>query len=236
VIEREQLFLPALYRAVGIEGEQGFEQHPSGARNHLLPLSPIVLALMDGRSLSRSCQLAATGSGAATVSLRIRFENGNWATLTRHYAAEDGSEPPFALSIWPNFRASWWRLHLAYSSATPDLQFVTTGLVSLEGLNRFPSGQDGLSVGGRITVRSAQTLGSLLVSGRIAADTPFRRDEELTSYLRGPIASCLASQAKLGSAWDRHRDRQRPRRQRSPQPISPSRTASPHGAAHRSTA
>ena len=40
VIEAAELFLPTLYRTDGVEGEQGFDQHPPGARDHLLPLSP----------------------------------------------------------------------------------------------------------------------------------------------------------------------------------------------------
>ena len=147
VVEAKDLFLERLYHPAGIEGEQGFAQHPAGARDHLLPFSPLVMALLEPAELARACQFADGGAGGATVALRLLFADGSDVTLSRHYPGkEDELEPPFSLSVWPNFRADWWHLHLAYAGAVTDIQFVTAGFVSLQGMVRHLSrATDGFS-------------------------------------------------------------------------------------------
>ncbi len=178
VAEAAELFLPKLYRTDGIEGEQGFDQHSPGARGHLLPLSPFVLALLSRTDLARACRLSPASAGGVTVHLRLPLANGAEVTLARHYKDEDGSEPPFTLSVWPDFRADWWRLHLGYSGATPGIQFVTAGFASLQGLARSLSGTaDGFSA-----VAAARAL----LGGDVAALTDttwFRQDRQAARAL-----------------------------------------------------
>jgi hypothetical protein len=90
---------------------------------------------------------------------------------------EESSEPPFTLSVWPDFQAPWWQLHLGYSSATPDLQFVTTGLLSLEGLNQSLSAQDGFSA---VAAARALLMGD---PTRLSTNTWFRDDGQNASAL-----------------------------------------------------
>ncbi len=178
VVDAAELFLPRLYRTDGVEGEQGFDQHPQGARDHLLPLSPLVTALLDRAELARACRIAPAGAGGTTVHLRLPMLAGADITLAQHYPAEDGSEPPFALSVWPNFQAEWWRLHLGYSGASPGVQFVTAGFASLQGLQRcLTAGADGFSA-----VAAARAL----LAGDVAllADTTwFRQDRQAARAL-----------------------------------------------------
>ena len=170
VVRPEELFLPTLFGASGVEGEQGFELHPLGARNHLLPLSPLVLAMMDRASLARACRIAGGGAGGTTVDLQVHLADGATVTLSRHYPVEETLEPPFALSVWPDFQAPWWGLHIGYSGATPDIQFVTGGIVSLEGIGRTFAAADGFS---------AVAAGRALLRGNVAglADATWLRQD-----------------------------------------------------------
>lgn len=177
VVGIDQLFLPKLYGVDGVEGEQGFGQHPPGARNLLLPLSPMVLALLDRAELAQACRVAGPGSGGTTVDLRLPLTDGSAVTLSKHYDSVDSSEPPFALSVWPNFSAPWWNLQLGYSGATTGIQFVTAGLVSLEGIRRSLLAEDGFTA-----VSAAAALLSGNVSG-LSATTWFRQDRENASAL-----------------------------------------------------
>lgn len=177
VVERDQLFLPKLYGVDGVEGEQGFGQHPSGARNLLLPLSPMILALLDRGELAQACRVAGSGAGGTTVDLQLPLANGSSVTLSKHYDAMDSSEPPFALSVWPNFSAPWWRLQLGYSGATTGVQFVTAGLISLEGIRRSLLTEDGFTA-----VMAASGLLDGNVAG-LSTTTWFRQDRENASAL-----------------------------------------------------
>ena len=94
------------------------------------------------------------------MDLQLALEHGGDVTLSHHYTAEESNEPPFALSIWPNFRAQWWGLHLGYSGATPGIQFVASGVVSLEGLIHHLSAADGFSaVTAGISLLSSNVVG-----------------------------------------------------------------------------
>ena len=176
VIETTELFLPQLYRTDGVE--QGFEQHPPGAKDHLLPFSPLVTALLDRSELARACRVAPAGAGGTTVNLRLGLAAGGAITLAQHYPGEDASEPPFALSVWPNFRADWWCLHLGYSGATPGIQFVTAGFASLPGLQRcLAAAADGFSA---VAAARALLAGDV---GALADTTWFRQDRQAVRAL-----------------------------------------------------
>ena len=142
VVTLDNLFLPTLYRAEGLEDGEGLKRHPPNARNHLLPFSALVLALMSGTALTRNCRVASTGGGMA-VDLQLQLQAGEAVTLSRHYPAEEWGEPPPSFSVWPDFQAPWWRLHLAYSGANTSIQLVTGALVSLEGLKQVLQAVDG---------------------------------------------------------------------------------------------
>jgi hypothetical protein len=144
VVELRELFLPVLYRAEGVGGERGFDQHPVGARERLLPLSPLVLAFLDGPALSAACKVSVGGDGVA-VHLALPLASGASLSIARVYAREEAMEPPLTLSSWPDFQAPWWRMHLALTGASTDIQFSPSGLVSLEGMRRLFAGNDGYS-------------------------------------------------------------------------------------------
>ena len=61
VINAADFFLPRLYRTDGVDGEAAFEAHPSGARGHLLPLSPLLLAVLRRTDLVRACRMSSHG-------------------------------------------------------------------------------------------------------------------------------------------------------------------------------
>ena len=144
VVTPDDLFLPTLYRAEGLEDGEGLKRHPPNARNHLLPFTPLVLALMSGAALTRACRVAGAGEGLA-FDLQLPLQAGGSVTLSRHYPSEEWGEPPPSFSVWPDFQAPWWRLHLAYSGATTDIQLVTGALVSLEGLTQVLDADDGFT-------------------------------------------------------------------------------------------
>ncbi|SDB20562.1 acetate and sugar kinases/Hsc70/actin family protein [Belnapia rosea] len=145
VLEVSDLFLPQLYRADGIGGERGFDQHPAGARERLLPLSPLVLAFLDGQALGAACRMASGGDGIA-VHLGLPMASGGNVSLTRVYPKEEALEPPLSLSVWPDFQAPWWKLHLALTGASTGVQFSALGLISLEGIRQGLAANDGFSV------------------------------------------------------------------------------------------
>lgn len=142
VITPDDLFLPSLYRAEGLEDGAGLTRHPPNARNHLLPFTPLVLALLGGTDLTRACRVAAAGEGLA-FDLKLPLQAGGSVTLSHHYPTEEWGEPPPSFSVWPDFHAPWWQLHLAYSGATTDIQLVTGALVSFEGLRHVLDAPDG---------------------------------------------------------------------------------------------
>ena len=154
VINASDLFLPKLYRTDGVDGEAAFEQHPPGARGHLLPLSPLLLAALRRTEIAQACRMSSRGAAGNTVDLRLSLADGSSVTLSRTYAGEEGGEPPLTLSTWPNFRADWWRLHLAYSGTNPEILYVASGFVSAQGLAKaLSAGSDGYSA-----VAAARTL------------------------------------------------------------------------------
>jgi hypothetical protein len=169
VLEASDIFLPHLYRADGIGGERGFDQHPAGARERLLPISPLVLAFIDGQTLSASCRVVAGGDGIA-VYLGLPLASGGTASLTRVYPKEEALEPPLSLSVWPDFQAPWWKLHLALTGASTGIQFSPLGLISLEGIRRGLAANDGFS-----SVAAARAL----LSGKVdnLSETTWLRDD-----------------------------------------------------------
>ena len=195
VVTPEDLFLPSLFSADGV-GDQSFEQHPVGARGHLLPLSPLLLALTDRASLARDCRIVGSGTGT-TVDLQVHFADGGAATLSRHYASEAAAEPPFALAVWPDFQAPWWGLHVGYSGATPSIQFVTGGIVSLAGISRaLAATADGFSA-------VAATRNLLAGDTRALSDATWLREDRQnvrTLFALPGSAEAVALQDRRGGA------------------------------------
>ncbi len=197
VIDAADLFLPRLYRTDGVDGEAAFEQHPQGARGHLLPLSPLLLALLRRADLVRACRMSARGSSGTTVDLRLVLADGSPVTLSRTYTGEEGGEPPLTLSVWPNFRADWWGLHLAYSGSNPEILFVAGGFVSPQGLARsLSAGADGYSA-----VTAARALLGGDVSS-LAETTWFRQDRQSAMalhFLPGAAEAVVMQDRRSGS-------------------------------------
>lgn len=187
VVRPDELFLPTLYRVDGIGSERGFDQHPSGAREHLLPLSPFLLALLDGPSLARACRLVPGGDGT-TLYLILQMESGGSVTLSRLYRDEEAMEPPLVLSVWPNFRAPWWRLHLGFTSASVGIQYTPTGLLSADGIRRKLVANDGFSA-----VTAARSLLGGDVNG--VGETNWLRDDRVQTQgmhtLPGPAEAAV---------------------------------------------
>lgn len=152
ILSPDEIFLPKLYRVVGIGSERGFDQHPPGAREHVLPLSPFVLALMSGADLARASRLVPGGDGT-TLHLSLSLTTGARLTLSRLYPDEVSFEPPLILSVWPNFRAEWWKLHFGFTSATIDVQYTPVALLSADDISRRLNANDGFS-----TVAAARGL------------------------------------------------------------------------------
>jgi hypothetical protein len=164
----DEIFLPKLYRVVGIGSERGFDQHPRGAREHLLPLSPFILALMSSADLAHACQLVLGGDGT-TLHLSLSLRTGARVNLSRLYRDEVSFEPPLILSVWPNFRADWWRLHFGFTSATIDVQYTPVALLSADDISRRLNANDGFS-----TVAAARGL----------RDANFRSPDRDINWLR----------------------------------------------------
>ena len=194
VVVPGDLFLPRLHRVDGIGAERGFDQHPAGAREHLLPLSPFLLALLDGPSLGRACRLVAGGDGT-TLHLALPLASGGTVTLSRLYPDEESLEPPLVLSVWPNFRAPWWRLHLGFTSASVAIQFTPTGLLSHDGLRRRLAANDGFSA-----VAAARALLAGDVKG--VAETTWLRDDrseaQAVHQMPGPAEAAVLEYRRSG--------------------------------------
>ncbi|WP_198374020.1 hypothetical protein [Neoroseomonas rubea] len=160
ILTPDELFLPTLYRVVGIGSERGFDQHPPGAREHILPLSPIVLALMSGADLATSCRLIPGGDGP-TLHLTLTLEKSRTRiNLSRLYRDEASFEPPELMSVWPNFKAEWWKLHFGFTSATIDVQYTPVAVVSGDAIARRLDANDGFSaVAGARAVRDGDLRG-----------------------------------------------------------------------------
>jgi len=197
VIRPEDLFLPKLHRVDGIGSERGFDQHPSGAREHLLPLSPFLLALLDGPALGRACRLVPGGDGT-TLHLALPLASGRSVTLSRLYQEADSLEPPLVLSVWPNFRAPWWRLHLGFTSASVAIQFTPTGFLSADGIQRRLAANDGFSA-----VSNARSL----LGGNVAGvgETNWLREDRSEAQgihqLPGPAEAAVL---EFRSSGERH--------------------------------
>ncbi|WP_159350012.1 acetate and sugar kinases/Hsc70/actin family protein [Roseomonas harenae] len=187
IVSTGELFLPRLHRVDGIGGERGFDQHPAGAREHLLPLSPFLLALLDGPALGRACRLIAGGEGT-TLHLALTLESGGTVTLSRLYPDEESLEPPLVLSVWPNFRASWWRLHLGFTSASVSIQFTPTGLLSKDGIRRRFEANDGFSA---VAAARALLAGDVTAAGETTWLRDDRSEAQGIHQLPGPAEAAV---------------------------------------------
>jgi hypothetical protein len=188
MLTSDEVFLPSLYRADGIDAENGFAEHPPALARHALPLSPIVLLLLSRPELARAIRLSDGGPAGKAVTLTLPLAAGGSVTLSRAYPQEEELEPPSALAIWPDLATPSWKFHLGYAAASPRPQFAVSTLLSDSGLQRVLTTSDGFSA---VTAARGFVQGD---AARVAEITWLRRDQNIARALHalpGPAQAAI---------------------------------------------
>lgn len=136
-VTTEDFFTPKLTKVVELVGQEKRnalsqrlpKQFHDGARQFLLPLSPLTLLIATPAQLldGKTCQVDGAESDiSCRLTLRLQ-DNPLPVTLSKRYERPIEVEAPAHLAIWPNFRAEDWHQYYVLDAVNVDQQRFMLG-------------------------------------------------------------------------------------------------------------